>query len=115
LETNVWEWLSFVHAAGLAENAVGWYWFLPMTVHFGWTTAATLVNLNGSFAMQESTSDRTIVAVGHASALTAAALGVGVTLAQSFACLWFDGCLGTGGLCRWHVEAFGREYFPAES
>jgi predicted branched-subunit amino acid permease len=75
--------LSFVHAAGLAENAVGWYWFLPMTVHFGWTTAATLVNLNGSFAMQESTSDRTIVAVGHASALTAAALGVGVTLGQA--------------------------------
>ena len=75
--------LSYVHAIGAAASGVSMWWLLPMTVHFGWTTAATLVNLNGSIAMQESTSDSTLVAAGHASALAAATLGVGITLAQA--------------------------------
>jgi hypothetical protein len=51
--------------------------------HFGWTTAATLVNLNGSVAMSKNASDSTVIAVGHSSAVAAAILGVGVTLWQS--------------------------------
>jgi len=72
--------LSQVQAAATPE--VFWY-FLPMSMHFGWTTAATLVNLNGSISMDASTSDSTVIAVGHASAIAATALGVGVTLAQA--------------------------------
>ena len=49
-------------------------------MHFGWTTAATLVNLNGSLAMSEEVSDSTIVAASHASAVVATALGVGITV-----------------------------------
>jgi len=76
--------LSKVHAVGCSAAAagLGWY-FLPLALHFGWTTAATLVNLNGSVAMNPSNSDRAVAAVGHASAVAAAALGVGVTLVQS--------------------------------
>lgn len=72
--------LSQVQAAATPD--VFWY-FLPMSLHFGWTTAATLVNLNGSIAMDATTSDSTVIAVGHASAIAATALGVGVTLAQA--------------------------------
>jgi len=70
--------LSFIEAIAMTTSTplVPWWYFLPLTVHFGWTTAATLVNLNGSVAMEPSTSDATIVALGHASALTATALGL---------------------------------------
>ena len=57
--------------------------FLPLSMHFGWTTAATLVNLNGSISMLESTSDRTVALVGHMSAAAATATGVFVTLTRS--------------------------------
>ncbi|EEC51684.1 predicted protein [Phaeodactylum tricornutum CCAP 1055/1] len=70
--------LSQVHAAvppGLAG------YFVPLTMHFGWATAATLVNLNGCVAMSD-VSDTFVIATGHASALAATALGVGVTLTQ---------------------------------
>jgi hypothetical protein len=69
--------LSLVHTAAAASS---WY-FLPLTLHYGWTTAATLVNLNGSLAMSDC-SDRILIAVGHASALLATTLGVAVTLLQ---------------------------------
>lgn len=54
--------------------------FLPMTLHFGWTTAASLVNWNGNVAM--TASPKIIAAVGHASAVSAAALGAVVTLTR---------------------------------
>jgi hypothetical protein len=69
--------LSQVHAVAAASS---WF-FLPLTMHFGWTTAATLVNLNGSIAMSDA-SDTTVIAVGHASTVAATLLGVGVTLTQ---------------------------------
>lgn len=69
--------LSLVQAAASPE--LFWY-FVPLTMHFGWTTAATLVNLNGSIAMDTTNSDSTVIAVGHASAIAATALGIGVTL-----------------------------------
>lgn len=44
--------------AGSAEAAsLGWY-FLPLSLHAGWTTAATLVNLNGSVAMNKTIGER---------------------------------------------------------
>jgi len=70
--------LSQVHAAAAASS---WF-FVPLTMHFGWTTAATLVNLNGSVAMSD-VSDETVIGVGHASTMAATVLGVGVTLVQS--------------------------------
>lgn len=69
--------LSLIHATAAATT---WY-FVPLTMHFGWTTAATLVNLNGSVAMSD-TSDTTVIAVGHTSALFATILGVAVTLSS---------------------------------
>jgi hypothetical protein len=74
--------LSHVHNIAISPEALtlGWY-FLPLTMHFGWTTAAALVNLNGALA--EDQQDSILIAAGHASAITAATLGVGITLAQA--------------------------------
>jgi hypothetical protein len=59
-------------------SGLSWY-FVPLVMHFGWTTAATLVNLNGSVAMEASVPDRSLVALGHGSALLATGLGAGLT------------------------------------
>ena len=77
--------LSLVHSAGASvTDPTGLsYLLLPLTMHFGWTSAATLVNLNGSLASDESVSTTSLIALGHSSALVATALGVGITLAQS--------------------------------
>jgi hypothetical protein len=50
--------------------------FLPMALHFGWTTAASLVNLNGSVALQKGASSTIIKYVGHLSVLAATVLGI---------------------------------------
>jgi hypothetical protein len=71
--------LSLLHAADAA--ALSGY-FIPITMHFGWTTAATLVNLNGSVAMSN-VSDKIVIAVGHTSTILATILGVTVTFAQA--------------------------------
>lgn len=55
---------------------------LPISLHFGWTTAASLVNLNGCIAMMDSSSLSTLRNVGHASAVAATVLGVVVTLSR---------------------------------
>lgn len=73
--------LSLIQSVAATVSPAVWWWLLPMSLHCGWTTAATLVNLNGSIAMEKS--DSTVIAVGHASAIVAAALGVGVGLAQA--------------------------------
>ncbi|KAL7530594.1 hypothetical protein ACHAXR_003586 [Thalassiosira sp. AJA248-18] len=79
--------LSLVHSAGATAMAndpsMLSYLLLPLTMHFGWTTAATLVNLNGSLASDESASPRSLIALGNSSALAATALGVGFTVSQS--------------------------------
>mmetsp|Transcript_35306 Transcript_35306/g.43226 ORF Transcript_35306/g.43226 Transcript_35306/m.43226 type:complete len:337 (+) Transcript_35306:108-1118(+) len=69
-------------AVGLGNSALGWY-LLPLSLHFGWTTAATLVNLNGSVAMNSSNSDSRVIAVGHSSAVVATVLGIGITLVNA--------------------------------
>jgi hypothetical protein len=73
--------LSLVHAATVAGPFCWFFW--PLTLHFGWTTAATLVNFNGSFAASRTSSDTSVIGVGHASALVGTALGVAVTLLRS--------------------------------
>lgn len=74
--------LSQSHSVIASSSLSGTSYFLyglPLTLHFGWTTAASLVNLNGSIA---ATSSKGVVvaAAGYASPLVAASLGVYVTL-----------------------------------
>jgi len=57
-------------------------YFLPMTLHFGWTTAAALVNWNGSVAMMSSASATTVATVGVVSAVLATVVSVAVTLSR---------------------------------
>ena len=64
-----------------------WYqyllYFFPMSLHFGWTTAASLVNWNGNIAFVSSSScPRLVTLAGHASTLVATGLGVGLTLTR---------------------------------
>ena len=77
--------LSQAHSVIAVTSGLPFYLYcgLPLTLHFGWTTAATLVNLNGAVSMNTSTSDQTVIALGHASTVVATALGVGVTLLRS--------------------------------
>lgn len=80
--------LSKAHAAFATESSTynfGTYFrmFLPLTMHCGWTVAASLVNLNGAFSMKESASPKAIAVLGHASVVAAAATGVFVTLSRS--------------------------------
>jgi len=59
-------------------------YFLPISLHFGWTTAATLVNLNGAVAVSDPTSSSNVLInlVGHASVVAATALGVVITFSR---------------------------------
>lgn len=50
--------------------------FFPMALHFGWTTAASLVNLNGAIAMDKDVSKKVIAIAGHLTVIGASALGV---------------------------------------
>eukprot|EP00522_Entomoneis_paludosa_P003531 CAMPEP_0172465820 /NCGR_PEP_ID=MMETSP1065-20121228/54626_1 /TAXON_ID=265537 /ORGANISM="Amphiprora paludosa, Strain CCMP125" /LENGTH=315 /DNA_ID=CAMNT_0013222465 /DNA_START=92 /DNA_END=1039 /DNA_ORIENTATION=+ len=54
-------------------------YFLPLSLHFGWTTAASLVNLNGGLAMLKQVPLVITTSVGHLSAVLATVLGVYVT------------------------------------
>ena len=65
---------------------------LPLSLHFGWTTAAALVNLNGMFALsgdekitkeEEAVTARSVAALGHATVVVATAIGVSVTWARN--------------------------------
>lgn len=76
--------LNRVHSL-LCQESLSWKesaLFLPLTLHFGWTTAAALVNWNGSLAMR-GWSDSQLAISGHLSAILATAIGVSVTLLRS--------------------------------
>ena len=79
--------LCMVHSAGAAvaisNPTILTQLLLPLTMHFGWTSAATLVNLNGSLASDQNASTKSLAALGNSSALAATALGIGLTLSQS--------------------------------
>ena len=66
---------------------------LPLTLHFGWTTAAALVNWNGMFALQtistkkqeqkeQEAAAKAVAILGHVSVILATGLGVGVTMTR---------------------------------
>merc|ERR1711862_734516 len=76
-------------------------YYIPMTIHFGWTTAATLVNINGSLAMTDTVSDSKVIAVGYASVVAGAALGVRITIVYAspvygFTLAWALAACGNG-------------------
>jgi hypothetical protein len=56
--------------------------FGPMSLHFGWTMAAALVNLNGNLATPANVSPRLLAAAGHLSAVVATGLGVFLSLSR---------------------------------
>lgn len=57
---------------------------LPISLHFGWVTAASLVNLNGAVATySDAVSAETVALVGHVSVIGAATLGVVITLTRT--------------------------------
>ena len=82
---------------------------LPLSLHFGWTTAATLVNLNGMFALTNDNSEskataeekaataRSVALLGHASVILATAIGVSVT--------WTRKAPVYGGVICWALTA----------
>jgi hypothetical protein len=55
---------------------------MPVTLHFGWTTAAALVNFNGSLAVTSS-SPQAMAVAGWTSAVAATVVGVAVTVSRS--------------------------------
>jgi hypothetical protein len=56
--------------------------FLPLSLHFGWISAASLVNWNSSLAVFMSSDNRAMAVAGHASVVAATALGAAVTLSR---------------------------------
>ena len=65
-----------------SSSALFWY-SLPLTLHFGWTTAAFLIDLNGAVSSDPSNPDGLVVAFGHMSALLATVLAATVTARRS--------------------------------
>ena len=57
--------------------------FFPMALHFGWTTAATLVNLNGAVAVMNTASNKAVAIVGHVSVFAATCLGIAVSVTRT--------------------------------
>ena len=53
--------------------------FLPLALHYGWVTAASLVNLNGAVSMIKNVSDKVVAYTGHLSVIIASALGASVS------------------------------------
>jgi hypothetical protein len=81
--------LSFCHALYTQSDRSSYstvqylMYFLPLSLHFGWTTAASLVNINGMVAMGDNVSSKTVAWLGHISVVAATALGVWVTTMRS--------------------------------
>jgi hypothetical protein len=79
--------LSIAHSTYTSESPNNFLqyalFFLPVSLHFGWTTAASLVNLNGAFSMKEKVTENAIARFGHASVIGASILGIAVTIQRS--------------------------------
>ena len=82
--------------AGMTRSEYILY-FLPLSLHFGWTTAASLVNWNGALSAGENMSTAAMVATGHLSAVIATGIGVGLTLAREAPVF--------GGVIAWALSA----------
>lgn len=86
--------LSFCHKAFASSSISGLeyaLYCLPLSLHFGWTTAASLVNVNGMFALlseakrtkeQEAQAAKSVALLGHATVVAATIIGVAVTLTR---------------------------------
>jgi len=79
--------LSKAHAAIAASTQLSFGQYLlyglPISLHFGWVTAASLVNFNGAIATcSDNVSAETVALCGHVSVLAAATLGVIVTITR---------------------------------
>jgi hypothetical protein len=79
--------LSFCHRAYTAKDARNKYGvvdfvlnFLPLSLHFGWTTVTSLVNWNASIAVEKEIPTKYVAYFGHASVAVATFAGVGVAL-----------------------------------
>lgn len=57
--------------------------FFPLSLHFAWTTATSLVNWNASYALDPNVTTKNIALLGHASVAAVTAAGIGVTLKRS--------------------------------
>lgn len=92
--------LSFCHSAYANEKNISTndylLNFLPLTLHFGWTTAACLVNVNGMFAL-DATSPQQVAWLGHASVVLATAVGAITTIVR--------GAPVYGGVITWALSA----------
>lgn len=80
--------LNQAHAviASTSQLSFGQYllYGFPLSLHFGWVTAASLVNLNGAVAtFSENVSAETVAVMGHVSVVAAATLGALVTLTRN--------------------------------
>ena len=82
--------LSIAHAAYSGKSTPKTYttiefcqYLLPISLHFGWTTAASLVNLNGMVSIGESVSATTVALLGQLSVIGGTAIGVFVTTERS--------------------------------
>lgn len=72
---------SFVASSVLPAMHEYLLYFFPVALHFGWTTAATLVNLNGSVAM-DCANPKVLAWTGHVSAVAATVVGAAVSLTR---------------------------------
>lgn len=78
--------LAIAHKALVVEGDVEslqnyLLYVLPVSLHFGWTTAAALVNWNGNIAML-CENEKVVAGAAWTSAVVAAALGVAVTVTR---------------------------------
>ena len=93
--------LSKAHALIAASTHLSFCQYLlygfPISLHFGWVTAAALVNFNGAVAtFSDAVSAKTVAAVGHVSVIAAATLGA-VTITR--------GAPVYGGVISWALLA----------
>jgi len=98
--------LSKAHAAICASKQLSFGQYLlfglPISLHFGWVTAASLVNLNGAVAtFSDTVSAERMAVAGHVSVVAAAALGAIVTITR--------GAPVYGGVISWALMAVADE------
>jgi len=58
-------------------------YLLQLTIYFGWTTIASLINLNGAFVIRENSAPRANAWIGHVSVVSTTIIGIFVTVQRS--------------------------------
>lgn len=89
---------SYSHSSGRISLKEYMIHVLPISLHFGWTTAASLVNLNGSlFKLSPNITQKTRSLIGHVSVVAASIIGAMIT--------WKRGAPVYGGVIAWALSA----------